>query len=139
MAGGETTWYKINAAMAPQGGETTSMTTEYGGLLKLLALLRAYVGSLQAQNLPLPPGGALLQGDSELVVKQVAGLRAVVDARLLRYHTQVRTALQGFPEAFPIYLQWISRDFNDRADGISKKANEWSGAAETTVNTPERL
>ena len=79
-AGGETTWYEINAAMAPQGAETTSMTMEYGGVLKLIALLRAYVDALRAQNQPLPPGRALLQGDSDLVVKQVAGLRAVADA-----------------------------------------------------------
>ena len=66
-------------------------------------------------------GTVLLLGDSQLVVRQMAGEYKVRSERLLPYHAHLVRLVGEFSE---VRFEWIPREENVRADELSKEALE---------------
>jgi len=105
-------WEVLWSGAEHVGGTTTNNVAEYTGLLLALkAALRLGVGS----------GAALLvQGDSELIIRQVLGEYAVRAPHLLLLHAEVLRSLAQLRERrVEVRFRHILRDKNVEADALS--------------------
>ncbi len=86
-----------------------------------------YEAAIAGLSLALAMGAtsATLHGDSQLILKQLAGENKVSAAHLKALHAQAK-ALMG--ELGKVRLEWIPRERNTEADALSKAAAEGRGA-----------
>ena len=89
-------------------GYTTNNMAEYTGLL--LALMICSINKVDHIS---------IRTDSELIVKQVKGINAVRNARLVYVMPIVHDLIKHFKS---VQLDWITRDQNSQADKVARDA-----------------
>jgi ribonuclease HI len=104
-------WEVLWSGAEHVGGDTTNNVAEYTGLLLALkAALRLGMGH----------GALLVQGDSELIIRQVLGEYQVRAPHLLVLHAEVmRTLAQLRLRKVDVRFRHILRDKNAEADALS--------------------
>jgi ribonuclease HI len=98
-------------ATRPYSPHSTNNVAEYVGAIRALE---------QLQSLGYH-GDVLLEGDSQLVVRQMTGEYRVREEHLIPYHERLEQLVARFPR---VTFRWIPRDENQRADALSKRAIE---------------
>jgi len=93
------------------GDNLTNNVAEYSGLIEGLK----YVIMMKLE------GNILIQGDSELVIKQLQGEYTVKKSHLQKLHATVLSLVNELPKT-SFYCQHIYREQNSRADGLSNDA-----------------
>lgn len=107
----------------------TNNVSEWSGLLHGLRVLAA--------RTEVQPPGLLIEGDSQLVVRQLTGEYAAKKADLIRLRDQSRDLLAGL--SLPWAARWIAREENAFCDELTKEHTpirppaEGSGGSEPTV------
>ncbi len=96
-------------AAPPGSPEATNNVAEYSGALRGLEYLlqRGYRGPV------------VLQGDSQLVIRQLEGGYRVRAAHLRSLNDRVRSALACFQS---FQLRWVPREENERANELTQEA-----------------
>ena len=104
-------------ATRPFSAHSTNNVAEYVGAIRALEKLR----SMQYQ------GAVVVEGDSELVIRQMKGEYQVRAEHLKAYHEWLQTLASSFAQ---VEFQWVPREENSVADALSKKAIEeaWADA-----------
>ncbi len=64
-------------------------------------------------------GRVVLRGDSQLIIRQMAGEYEVRSEHLKAYHDRLRQLVREFPM---VRFEWVPREENQRADELSKLA-----------------
>jgi ribonuclease HI len=112
VAEGEAMVYEEHGlAVPPWSPRATNNVAEYVAAIRALEWLRGrgYLGSV------------LVQGDSQLVIRQMNGEYAVKAEHLKEYHDFLALLASGFEE---VRFEWVPREENTRADALSKQALE---------------
>ena len=123
-----TVWFD-GACLGNPGPMGAGVVVECGGRRRTLAkpLGRGtnnraeYEAAIAGLSLALALGAtsATLHGDSQLILKQLAGEYKVRDAVLRPLHAQ---ALALMAELGQVRLEWVPREQNAEADALSKEA-----------------
>eukprot|EP00605_Chrysophyceae_sp_TOSAG23-4_P001442 GSChrysophyteH1.ASY1.ANO1.1570.1 assembled CDS len=98
------------------GPNTTNNQAEYSGLIEGLRAGRVH--NLTSMH---------IQGDSELVLKQMVGKYKVRNKALLKLYEQAKELVSEFPEG--VSFEHIRRDRNGRADALSNLAMDKQGSS----------
>ena len=98
-------------ATKPYSPHSTNNVAEYVGAIRALEHLRSmgYTGRV------------VLEGDSELVIRQMNGEYEVRAEHLKAYHDWLEKLAASFPK---VEFRWVPREENVEADALSKKAIE---------------
>ena len=96
-------------ATRPYAPHSTNNVAEYVGAIRALEHLRS-IGY---------DGDVLLEGDSQLVVRQMNGEYEVRAEHLKAYHEWLRTLASAFRK---VEFRWVPREENALADALSKRA-----------------
>lgn len=101
-------------AAEPGTPGSTNNVSEYTALLK----------GIEACKSVLKPGDKVtFMGDSQLVIRQVAGQYAVNAPTLIPLYRKAAIEVANFRNSgIPVGLQWIPRELNGEADQLSKEA-----------------
>ena len=104
-------------ATRPYAPHSTNNVAEYVGAIRALEHLRS-VGY---------GGEVVVEGDSQLVVRQMNGEYEVRAEHLKAYHDWLRKLAGMFPK---VEFRWVPREENAAADALSKRAIEeaWEDA-----------
>lgn len=89
--------------------ETSNNVAEYNGLLAILEFL--YRNKLNEEQI-------VIRGDSQLVIRQMSGEWGINQGLYVPFANRARNALRFFPN---IRFEWVSRESNRHADGLSKR------------------
>ena len=104
-------------ATRPYSPHSTNNVAEYVGAIRALEQLRSmgYTGEV------------IVEGDSQLVVRQMKGEYEVRAEHLKAYHEWLSQLARSFHR---VEFRWIPREENTRADALSKRAVEsaWEDA-----------
>jgi len=104
-------------ATPPYSAHSTNNVAEYVGAIRALEHLRSdgYTGDL------------IVEGDSQLVIRQMSGEYEVRAAHLKAYHDRLAQLAATFRE---VEFRWVPREENVAADALSKRAVEaaWDDA-----------
>ena len=104
-------------ATRPYAPHSTNNVAEYVGAIRALEHLRAlgYTGEV------------ILEGDSQLVIRQMNGEYEVRAEHLKAYHDWLAQLARGFRR---VEFRWVPREENVTADALSKRAVEdaWEDA-----------
>jgi ribonuclease HI len=103
-------------AAVPYSPHSTNNVAEYVGAIRALEKLRSIHYS----------GEVIVEGDSQLVVRQMNGEYAVRADHLKAYHEWLGQLARSFQR---VEFRWVPREENTVADALSKRAIE-SAAAE---------
>jgi ribonuclease HI len=105
-------------ATRPYAEHSTNNVAEYVAAIRALEQLRSigYAGEV------------LMEGDSQLVVRQMNGEYEVRKEHLKSYHAWLRELARGFGK---VEFRWVPREENTVADALSKRAIEeaWEDAS----------
>lgn len=106
---GELRWEEKGLAVPPWTSRATNNVAEYVGAIRALEWLKSngYRGEV------------LVQGDSQLVVRQVNGEYEVKAEHLKEYHDHLTALARSFETC---RFEWVPREENERADSLSKEA-----------------
>lgn len=98
-------------ATRPYSPHSTNNVAEYVGAIRALEELRAtgYAGEV------------VVEGDSQLVIRQMNGEYEVRAPHLKAYHERLRQLANGFRK---VEFRWVPREENTVADALSKRAVE---------------
>lgn len=96
-------------ATAPHSPHSTNNVAEYSGAIRALEQLRSIGYS----------GEVLVEGDSQLVIRQMTGEYEVRAQHLKAYHEWLAQLSQSFRN---IEFRWVPREENTVADALSKRA-----------------
>ena len=104
-------------ATRPYSPHSTNNVAEYVGAIRALEQLRSVGYS----------GPVVLEGDSQLVIRQMTGEYEVRTEHLKAYHGWLRRLADGFAK---VEFRWVPREENALADALSKRAieQEWESA-----------
>jgi len=104
-------------ATRPYSPHSTNNVAEYVGAIRALEHLRSMNFS----------GVVVVEGDSELVIKQMNGEYEVRAEHLKAYHEWLGTLARSFSS---VEFRWVPREENTVADALSKRAIEqaWADA-----------
>jgi len=104
-------------ATRPYSPHSTNNVAEYVGAIRALEQLRSVGYS----------GPVIVEGDSQLVVRQMTGEYEVRTEHLKAYHEWLRRLAEGFVK---VEFRWVPREENTLADALSKRAieQEWESA-----------
>lgn len=93
------------------GDDVSNNVAEYTALIKALEWLleNGYTEKV------------IVKGDSQLVIRQVTGRYAVRAKRITPLYQRVMELIEGFKD---ISFEWVSREENEEADKLSRKAFE---------------
>ena len=104
-------------ATRPYSPHSTNNVAEYVGAIRALEHLRSigYAGEV------------IVEGDSQLVVRQMNGEYEVRAEHLKAYHGWLGQLARSFPR---VEFRWVPREENEAADALSKRAVEeaWDDA-----------
>ena len=98
-------------ATRPYSPHSTNNVAEYVGAIRALEQLRAIGYS----------GEVVVEGDSQLVIRQMNGEYEVRAEHLQAYHDWLRELARSFRK---VEFRWIPREENTVADALSKRAIE---------------
>ena len=98
-------------ATRPYAVHSTNNVAEYVGAIRALEQLRS-IGY---------DGEVVVEGDSQLVVRQMNGEYEVRAEHLKAYHEWLRKLADGFRK---VEFRWVPREENTVADALSKRAIE---------------
>jgi ribonuclease HI len=96
------------------GQGISNNVAEYSGAIAVME----HILSLQSQNWP-PRTSVTIRGDSKLVIEQMAGNWKAKQGAYIPFFKKakdVKAKLKG-----RVRFEWISRDFNDECDFLSKQ------------------
>ena len=96
-------------ATRPFSPHSTNNVAEYVGAIRALEQLRSIGYS----------GAVVVEGDSELVIRQMNGEYQVRAEHLKAYHDWLRRLADGF---VTVEFRWVPREENAVADALSKRA-----------------
>jgi len=104
-------------ATPPFSPRSTNNVAEYVGAICALEALRATGFS----------GDVVVEGDSQLVIRQMNGEYEVRAEHLRAYHERLRQLVTAFRN---VEFRWVPREENQRADALSKEAvdDAWEDA-----------
>ena len=104
-------------ATRPYSAHSTNNVAEYVGAIRALEQLRS-IGYA---------GDVVVEGDSQLVIRQMNGEYEVRAEHLKAYHAWLRRLTNVFAR---VEFRWVSREENRAADALSKRAIEeaWTSA-----------
>ena len=104
-------------ATRPYSPHSTNNVAEYVGAIRALEQLRSigYAGEV------------VVEGDSQLVIRQMNGEYEVRAEHLKAYHDWLAQLARSFPK---VEFRWVPREENAAADALSKRAVEeaWDDA-----------
>jgi len=101
-------------ATRPYSPHSTNNVAEYVGAIRALEQLRSIGYS----------GDVVVEGDSQLVIRQMNGEYEVRKEHLKAYHEWLRRLAEGFVK---VEFRWVPREENTLADALSKRAVEEAG------------
>ena len=104
-------------ATRPYSPHSTNNVAEYVAAIRALEQLRSLAYD----------GEVVMEGDSQLVVRQMNGEYAVRKEHLKAYHERLHQLTRSFRK---VVFQWVPREENTVADALSKRAVEenWDDA-----------
>jgi len=104
-------------ATRPYSPHSTNNVAEYVGAIRALEQLRSVCFS----------GEVIVEGDSQLVIRQMNGEYEVRAPHLKAYHAWLHELAKGFRK---VEFRWVPREENAVADALSKRAVEeaWEDA-----------
>jgi len=104
-------------ATRPYSPHSTNNVAEYVAAIRALEQLRSAGYS----------GEVVVEGDSQLVIRQMNGEYQVRKEHLKAYHAWLRRLAEGFVK---VEFRWVPREENTVADALSKRAIEeaWASA-----------
>ncbi|HYA54909.1 MAG TPA: ribonuclease HI [Thermoplasmata archaeon] len=102
-------WEEYGLATRPYSPHSTNNVAEYVGAIRALEHLKStgYDGEV------------LMEGDSQLVVRQMNGEYEVRAEHLKAYHDWLRQLSTSFRH---VEFRWVPREENEAADALSKRA-----------------
>jgi ribonuclease HI len=99
-------------AVEPFGDNSTNNVAEYTGIIKALEWMLEKNNYNNNQKI-------IIRGDSQLVINQIKGKYKVRALKIIPLYQKVKSLLSKFKD---IKIEWIPRDKNEEADGLSNKA-----------------
>eukprot|EP00035_Acanthoeca_spectabilis_P027034 m.465077 g.465077 ORF g.465077 m.465077 type:complete len:476 (-) comp23959_c0_seq1:145-1572(-) len=104
------------------GCDATSNTAEYTGLIRLLRQVEYRLGTTSGTPLGLQPCVLGVEGDSELVIKQILGEYAVDNTRLQCFHAVARGIVNRLnAKGWTTTFTSVPREHNTVADSLARK------------------
>jgi ribonuclease HI len=115
-------------ATRPYSPHSTNNVAEYVGAIRALEHLRS-IGYT---------GAVIVEGDSQLVIRQMAGEYEVRAEHLKAYHEWLTQLSRSFRS---VEFRWVPREENAAADALSKRAIEyaWDDAKRHRPTRPETV
>lgn len=113
---------KVNegSGISAKGPKATNNVAEYDACEKLFRSALEFVKGLDGRSCTLT-----VVGDSQLVVNQVLGSWRIRAPHLRPRVERIRKLLEELDELkCTVWLKWVPREKNDRADELSKRAYE---------------
>lgn len=100
---------KKEQAVVGTGEDMTNNVAEY----------TAAIGAIEWVADNLDPSKVVLQGDSQLIIRQISGSYAVKSSRLRPLYEEFKETIDDLSASFE--AKWVPREQNEEADTLSKK------------------